>query len=212
MPEYSKSRRNFLRHSGQFALASVAAMNFGCAIAPQIDREDRVAIIYGTRYGATWKTAFWISQGMNRPVDILDIEKISLKKTAQKYNKFIIGSGIWADGAHKKLIEFLTLYKPQVQNRLLAAFIVCGTTGEDEAGKQRIDQYLGNLLGPLDKKPALQAHFGGRMIIEKLNEQDRKMLENFYKKVLKREFASWDRTQPKEAAEFGTRMAEILWG
>ncbi len=44
------------------------------------------------------------------------------------------------------------------------------------------------------------------MIIEKLSEKDRKLLDNFYRNVLKKEFASWDRTKPEDAENFGIEL------
>jgi len=126
-----------------------------------------------------------------------------------KYDKFIIGSGIWIDGAHKRLMELLSTYTEQIQPKIIASFIVCGTTGEDHAGKARIEGYFERFHKPLDVKPALKRHFGGRMIIEKLTEKDRKdrkLLDNFYKNVLKKEFVSWDRTKPEDAEKFGTEV------
>ena len=83
---------------------------------------------------------------------------------------------------------------------------MCGTTGEDEAGKKRIEGYFERFHKPLTLKPGTHRPFGGRMVIEKLSEKDRKLLDNFYNKVLKKEFVSWDRTQPKEAEKFGTTL------
>jgi hypothetical protein len=44
------------------------------------------------------------------------------------------------------------------------------------------------------------------LIIEKLSEKDRKLLDNFYNKILKKEFKSWDRTKPEIAEEFGVEL------
>jgi len=116
------NRRIFLLYQG-IALTSVAAFNFGCSIKTLVDKKsDRIALIYGTRYGA-----------------------------------------------HKRLIELLSRHKEQIQSKIIASFIVCGTTGEDEAGKRRIEIYFEKFHKPLDSKPLLQRYFGGRMIIEKLN-------------------------------------------
>ena len=52
----------------------------------------------------------------------------------------------------------------------------------------------------------LKRHFGGRMIIDKLSEKDRKLLDNFYRNVLKKEFTSWDRTKPDIAEKFGIEV------
>ena len=200
------NRRNFLLYNG-ITLASVAAFNFGCSIKSLVDEKtDKTALIYGTRYGATEDTAKWIAKGMGKHVDVLNIEEISFDEFLRKYDKIIIGSGIWIDGGHKRLIELFSKHKKQIQSKIVASFIVCGTTGEDEAGKRRIEGYFDKFHKPLDIKPPLQKYFGGRMTIEQLNEKDRKLLDNFYRNVLKKEFLSWDRTQPEVAEKFGAKL------
>lgn len=199
-------RRDFLLTAG-IALMSVSAYSFGESMKPLInEKEDKVALIYGTRYGATEDTAKWIAKGIGRSVDVLNIESIDFDEVVQKYDKFIIGSGIWIDGAHKRLMELLSQHSDEIQSKIIASFIVCGTTGEDEAGKLRIEGYFKRFFKPLTVKPKIQRHFGGRMIIDKLSEKDRKLLDNFYRNVLKREFKSWDRTKPEEAEKFGTEL------
>jgi len=199
-------RRDFLLNVG-IVLASASAYSFGNSIKTLIDdKSEKIALIYGTRYGATEDTAKWIVKGIGSNVDVLNIETINFDETIHMYDKFIIGSGIWIDGAHKRLMELLSTHKEQIQQKIIASFIVCGTTGEDEAGKTRIEGYFERFHKPLDVKPALKRHFGGRMIIEKLSEKDRKLLDNFYKNVLKKEFASWDRTKPEDAEKFGTEL------
>ena len=199
-------RRNFLAYAA-IALASATAYSFGEEIKPLVDEKtQKIALIYGTRYGATEDTAYWIAKGIGNRVDVINIEKLDFDESMKKYDQFIIGSGIWIDGAHKRLMELLSTRKEQIQPKIIASFIVCGTTGEDEAGKKRIEGYFEKFLKPLDTKPALQTHFGGRMIIDKLTDKDRKLLDNFYRKILKKEFVSWDRTKPEEAERFGAGL------
>jgi len=199
-------RRNFLLTTG-ITLALASAYSFGNSIKPLIEgKSDKIALVYGTRYGATEDTAKWIAKGIDSNVDVLNIETIDFDETIHKYDKFIIGSGIWIDGAHKRLMELFSTHKEQIQPKIIASFIVCGTTGEDDAGKARIEGYFERFHKPLDVKPALKRHFGGRMIIDKLSEKDRKLLDNFYKNVLKKEFVSWDRTKPEDAEKFGTEV------
>lgn len=199
-------RRDFLLGMG-IILVSASAYSFGNSIKPLIEgKSEKIALVYGTRYGATEDTAQWIAKGIGSSVDILNIETIDFDETMKKYDKFIIGSGIWIDGAHKRLMEFLSKYKEQIEPKIIASFIVCGTTGEDDAGKVRIEGYFERFHKPLDVKPALKRHFGGRMIIDKLTEKDRKLLDNFYRNVLKKEFVSWDRTNPEDAEKFGVEL------
>ena len=200
-------RRDFLLRSG-IMLLSASAYSFGESIEPLIEsKSEKIALIYGTRYGATEDTAKWIAKGMGSTnVEVLNIETIDFEETMQKYDQFIIGSGIWIDGAHKRLMELLATHKEQIQQKIIASFIVCGTTGEDDAGKLRIEGYFERFHKSLDVKPAMKRHFGGRMSIEKLSEKDRKLLDNFYRNVLKKEFVSWDRTKPEAAEKFGAEL------
>ena len=198
-------RRDFLLTLGM-TLVSASAYSFGESIKVKTEKSDKIALIYGTRYGATKDTAKWLAKGIGNSVDVLNIETIDFESTLKKYDKFIIGSGIWIDGAHKRLMELLSTHTEEMQPKIIASFIVCGTTGEDEAGRSRIEGYFKRFHKPLAVKPEMKRHFGGRMVIEKLSEKDRKLLDNFYHNVLKKEFVSWDRTQPKEAEKFGKTL------
>ncbi len=199
------NRRLFLNYGSKLTLVSLAAFNFGCSIQPRIENA-KTALIYGTRYGATKDTAEWIIAGADKKIDLLNIETLNFEESLKNYDKFIIGSGIWIDGPHKRLIEMLDTHKEAMQERIIAAFIICGTTGEDEAGRKRIEGYFKRFYTPLDVKPPMQAYFGGRMTIEKLSKTDRKLLDHFYNNVLKKPFISWDRTEPEEAKRFGAKV------
>ncbi len=202
-----KNRREFLKLSSKVALVSVAAFNFGCSLQPLVgDKNKKVALLYATRYGATRDTAEWIAEGYGGKIDLLNVEEISFEESAKKYDLFIIGSGVWIDGVHKDTIKFLETQKEELKGKVIASFILCGTTDRDVDGEKRIEQYFDKFHAPLDEKPALNEKFGGRMVIDKLNEKDKKILTMFYKKILKREFVSWDRTEPKKALAFGASV------
>ena len=199
-------RRIFLHLGGKLTLVCVAAFHFGCSLQAAVGEYKKTALIYGTRYGATRDTAEWIVAGTGKEIDLLNIETLDFEQTLKVYDAFIIGSGIWIDGPHKRLIELLQTHKTTLQEKIIASFIVCGTTGEDAAGEKRIAGYFERFYQPLDIKPPRQAYFGGRMRIDKLNEKDRKLLKHFYNKVLKKPFVSWDRTEPKQAKDFGLKL------
>ncbi len=201
-------RRDFLKYLN---LSALAAFSFGCSIKPLVeDKDKKVALIYATRYGATKDTALWIQEAIQRDIDILNIKDISFEKTAQEYDYFILGSGVWIDGVHKDMIRFLETQKVALKGKIIASFILCGTTAKDVKGEARIEKYFHKFHASLEKKPFLNKYFGGRMIIEKLNEKDRILLENFYTKILKREFASWDRTEPEKAALFAQTVQNYI--
>jgi len=199
-------RRDFLLRMG-IVLVSASAYSFGESLKPLIEgKSEKVALLYGTRYGATKDTAMWIAKGMGENVDVLNIEEIDFDKTVHLYDKFIIGSGIWIDGPHTRLMKLLSVYTEVIQPKIIASFIVCGTTGEDEAGKTRISGYFERFHKPLTAKPTVNKQFGGRMTIEKLSDKDRKLLDHFYTKVLKKKFENWDRTNPELAENFGADL------
>ncbi len=199
----NKNRREFLKLSSSITLLSIAAFNFGCSLQPKIeDKNKKIALIYATRYGTTKETAQWIAKGLDREVDLLNIEEITFPDIAKKYDLFIVGSGVWIDGVHKDMLKFLETQKVELKDKIVASFILCGTTSKDVKGEARIEQYFHKFHSSMDKKPELNEYFGGRMIIDKLNEKDKKLLEMFYKKILKREYISWDRTQPDKARLF----------
>ncbi len=200
-------RRDFLKLSSSITLLSIGAFNFGCSTQALVaDKDKKIALIYATRYGATKDTAQWIKKGMSRDIDLLNIEEISFEETAKKYDLFIIGSGVWIDGVHKDILRFLETQKSELKDKVIASFILCGTTGKDVDGDKRIEKYFTKFHASLDTKPLLNEKFGGRMTIDKLNVKDRKLLEMFYQKILKRKFVSWDRTQPKKAKLFAKEI------
>jgi menaquinone-dependent protoporphyrinogen oxidase len=201
------SRRAFLLK----AALSLAALNFGCSISKLTgDRAGNTAIVYATKYGATKDTADWIRNGIVEEVDLLNIEDISFPRTAKGYGSFIIGSGVWVGGVHNRLLDFLTSQSEILDGKVIASFIVCGTDGGTEGGKKRISGYFDQFHTPLKRLPLLSDYFGGRIIVEKLTEEDREALIKFYRTFLKSELKSWDKTDPDKAGRFGKEAARLL--
>ena len=200
------SRRDFLLS----AALSLAALNFGCSISRLTGDKSKTALIYATKYGATRDTAHWIRKGMKRDVDLLDIEAISYPDTASGYDSFIIGSGVWTGGTHKKFSDLLSSQTEKLNGKIVASFVVCGTDGSTESGKKRIDGYFEQFHAPLKEKPPLSEYLGGRIIVEKLTDEDREALIKFYRTYLKSELTSWDKTDPNKAGLFGKDAARLL--
>jgi len=201
------SRREFIKYSS----LSLLALNFGCSISKLIgDSSKNVALIYATKYGSTKDTAGWIKDGMRGNVDLLNIEDISFSDTVSKYDLLIIGSGVWIGGVHEKLIDFLESNADVLTGRVMASFIVCGTDGSTEDGKERIDGYFEDMHMPLKDDHIMSEYFGGRIIVEQLTEEDREALTEFYSTYLGTELTSWDRTDPEKAALFGKDLKNFL--
>ena len=209
-PEFI-TRREFLSRVCRYSSLSMMALFFGCDIARLTEgQKKKTALIYATRYGATKETAGWIQEGKQGPVDLLYIESVSFSEVASRYEQFIIGSGVWIGGVHKKIIEFLESRKSELNGRVLATFVVCGTDGSTENGRKRIDGYFTPLYACFDKKPLLSRYFGGRVVVENLTDEDRQALTVFYKTYLHAELRSWDRTDPEKASLFGGEVTGLL--
>jgi menaquinone-dependent protoporphyrinogen oxidase len=211
MSSDSINRREFILSVCKYSSLSLLALNFGCSISKLLKSDsEKVALIYATKYGATKDTAYWIRNGVKGKLDILNIESISFSDTSSRYDRFIIGSGVWIGGVHDKVIDFLTSQAEILDGRIIASFIVCGTDGSTEDGKERIDGYFDQFHSPLKKKPLLREYFGGRIIVEKLNKEDREALIQFYRTYLQRELTNWDKTDPEKAKLFGKNVVPLL--
>lgn len=204
------SRREFLARAVKYSSLPLLAMMFGCDISTGSKNPvGKTAIVYASRYGATRDTAAWIRQGMNQNIDLLDIEHITCSDTLDSYDSFIVGSGIWISGVHPKILEFLQAGRKKLADRLLATFIVCGTEGRSGMERELIDSYLSRLHSPLKEVPPLSKVLGGRLVVEKLSEQDRKALEIFYTTYLNSQLHSWDRTDPLKAELLGKDIMHL---
>jgi menaquinone-dependent protoporphyrinogen oxidase len=207
MHNRKSSRRDFIKYS----LSAIFALNFGCSIKGLLgDGQHKTAIIYGTKYGATRDTAVWIKNGIGHNVDLLDVETLDFEKAVSAYNYFIVGSGIWIDGVHRRLKDFLSSESVNLHKKVIAAFVVCGSQDTTDGGRKRIKRYLNQIHKPLGYKPELSSHFGGRVIVEQLTEKDREALTKFYRKFLKQELKSWDRTNEKKAVSFGKELQHLV--
>ncbi|HHJ18088.1 MAG TPA: hypothetical protein ENJ80_15510 [Gammaproteobacteria bacterium] len=205
-------RRAFLKHSCQGGIGALLALNFGCSARQAVDSglNSRTAIIYATRYGSTQDTAGWIQQGLGSNAALLDIETLDASQTLADYDHLVLGSGVWVGGVHRQLKALLTKHSQALKDRVIATFVVCGTRGDTEAERQGIARYLDQIHQALGYTPQFVAHFGGRIVVEKLTEKDRAALTRFYKNFLNRPLASWDRTDPSGANRFGESMQTVL--
>ncbi len=199
------SRREFLARVYRYSSLSMMALLFGYDLsAHEQDLAKSTALLYATRYGATKDTAQWIQNGMRTHVDLLDIERVSFSDVLTRYDRFIVGSGIWTGGVHKKVIEFFETGRNSLEGKILATFLVCGTEESTDKGRARIEGYFNVMHASLVTKPSMSKAFGGRIIVEKLFDDDRKALTAFYNSFLHDQLRSWDHTDPEKARCFGT--------
>ncbi|MCI5210218.1 MAG: hypothetical protein D3910_15820 [Candidatus Electrothrix sp. ATG2] len=203
-------RRSFLKGSCKVTAGLALAFNFGCSIKKNIPQDRPVSLVYATRYGSTHDTATWIKNGIGSNVALVNLETANMKDILAEDALFILGSGIWIGGVHAKLKELAKLESAQAQKRVIGSFVVCGTQGDTKEGRQRIDGYLAEIHDPLGYAPQFSKHFGGRLVVDKLNAKDKEALTQFYRTYIKQELKSWDRTDPISASAFGAMLEPAL--
>jgi len=200
-----------LKKAGFGILSLFYAFHFGCDISKLLkETHKRGVILYGTKYGSTEETSLWMAEGINTSVEVLNIEKVEFKKIRDEYDFYILGSGIWKDGVHKDLKQFLTSEGSYIDDKVIATFVVCGTKEHDELSRERIKGYLNQINKYLQNPPILSKNFGGRLIVEKLTPEDREALIKFYRTYLHKELESWNYMVKDKTVSFGKEINKYV--
>jgi menaquinone-dependent protoporphyrinogen IX oxidase len=200
-------RREFLKNLFRYGLLTYSAFQYGCDISRMINKpHSRIAIAYGTKYGSTKETAFWIAEGIQADVDVINVEEANFNKGIENHDAYVLGSGIWIDGIHQDLRRFLVSKKTIIDGKVLATFVVCGSRDNTESGRMRIKGYLEQINNYLKTPPPYSCYFGGRLIIENLTPEDYEILEEFYRTYLNKEMESWNYMDREKTVEFGKKL------
>ena len=198
-----RSKRQALATLAKLAALAGSAALFGSAISKAAASDRDIVLFYSSKYGATLDTAQWIAKAVDRPVKVVSIAEAD--RVAEVFNtsaQYVLGSAVFKEQPMLVMQAFVEEYKSILDGRTLASFVVCGTQADSDKNKQRIAGYLEKLTLPLLHRPELNQHFGGRLVVANLTEEDHQLLERFYTKVLKKPLVDWDRTD---------REAVIQW-
>jgi menaquinone-dependent protoporphyrinogen IX oxidase len=189
-------------------LVPFAAIGFGLSIGRLLasTTNSTVAIVYGTRYGSTAETASWIRVGLGIEAHLINIEETDVLSRLLEAEFLIVGSGIWSDRVHPKLLQLLQSTQASQLGQVVASFVVCGTRPTNESRRSRIRGYLAQLDTAIEYEPEFSRSFGGRLVVDQLTKRDRKSLAGFYRRVFNTELISWDRTEEQAAKEFGRKV------
>lgn len=202
------SRRAFLRNTVKLSAGLALAFTFGEGLRAEIERRGggRTALLYASRYGSTHDTARWIAEGIDRDLALIDIDQQDPVKAIREHDILLIGSGVWVGGVHSGIKSLVKQHAEALQGKLMAVFVVCGTEPVNDSARSRISGYQQQIIGPLKQPPPFKAQFGGRVVVEQLNDEDKAALTRFYNNFLNRELVSWDRTSPDKAKAFGESL------
>jgi menaquinone-dependent protoporphyrinogen oxidase len=183
-----------------FALTTIAqakGLDTGLSL-----KEKKVAIIYGSRYGATAQAARWIAEGMQGKAEVFSAKEAG---NLAAYDLVILGSGIYGDQLQEDMLAFLEKNKGELKNKVIALFVVCGASGS----------YAQNYLRMFAEKcdfmavPTLTRAFNGWLKKELLSPEDYKLLENYYKEI-NQPFENYDNTDKAKCLQFGKEIFEAI--
>ncbi|MCW5208618.1 hypothetical protein VU10_00060, partial [Desulfobulbus sp. US1] len=77
-------------------------------------------------------------------------------------------------------------------------------------GASVLPDILRKYMEPLGYIPRFSKNFGGRVVVDALNAEDKEALTQFYRKYKNQELTSWDRTSPTSASAFGATLESAL--
>ena len=130
----------------------------------------KALIVYGTRYGATARTAEDVaatlrSEGLS--VEVVDLKKGKVADIAE-YNLIIVGSGIQINKWTGEAQKFLKKFQKELKNKKVALFVCCGSAEpiDDKADKAQSiadarRKYLEKKAAEYHLQPVALGLFGG---------------------------------------------------
>ena len=138
-----------------------------------------IQIIHYSKYGSTKEIAHAIGKklGTDNITDVRDLKEIN-------GDLLIVGSPIYTEVPYKEIVSLLKDSEGKLKDKQIALFVVCLAKeavkfGDREVGGPVYLKILGNALG---RSPIAGKVFGGRMIVNQLEEEERKRTEEYYKK------------------------------
>ena len=135
-----------------------------------------IQIIYYSKYGSTREIAEAIGRQLETDTicDVRELEEIT-------GDLLVIGSAIYSEVIHKDIERLLLDKEGQLKDKSVALFAVClrKTYIKSKIGEGGGPVYIKKMEKALGRSPVASKIFGGRMIVDKLDPEDRERTETF---------------------------------
>jgi len=165
------------------------------------DNAQKVAVIYGSRYGSTAQTAKWIAEGIGKNAQAISAKEA---KDLKAYQSIVLGTGIYGGKPQEDLAVLLAQSKEAIKDKVIAVFVVCGAPSPED------QQYLNQLIALSGAQPTvLSKGFRGWQKKELLSTGDRSVLEKYYQRIGK-PFENYDHTDRAQSIAFGQEINSTL--
>ena len=170
----------------------------------------RILVAYATKYGSTERVAQWIAEGMaerETSETIVDVKNIS-QIVEVNYDCVVIGSPIYEEEPLNSVITFLEARRASLEHVNVALFVVCVDYGYLPK-EQLIDTYVKKLEAHASGMVVAREVFGGYFDIEKLSDEDRRIIEDF-SKVVGHAITNMDLLDKDKTKAFGREIMNLL--
>ncbi len=163
-------------------------------------------VVFASKYGSTREYASLIAKKLDTQA-LRASEATSEALLEADY--VVLGSPIYAYSVLPDMEQFLEKNQEVLAGKPLAAFVVCGDTLWNPKADEGGNKNLIKLTRFLPSEPFAAGIFGGRMIMDELDEEDGPRILAFYKR-LGREPTGYDRMNEGAALAFVEEVKKVL--
>jgi menaquinone-dependent protoporphyrinogen IX oxidase len=161
-------------------------------------------VLFASKYGSTREVAEAIAAALGvEALDVADAEEAERQLAAAAWA--LLGSPIYGPSVLPAMERFCGRARELLAGREIAAFVVCGDTVWLPRAGEGGDRNLVKLTRLLPRAPFATAVLGGRMAVEELDDGDRALILDFYRR-LGRSPDGFDRRDPAAVAAFVDRV------
>ncbi len=158
----------------------------------------RVLIAYDTRYGTTEEIAHWLAEGLATDCDIKNVADI----TNLNYDLIIVGSPMYSDEPLSSVMQFLHDHRALLSSKKVALFLVYDKLIASKQGTY--EEMIREQAPPNVLDVAI---FGGYLDVGKLNDHDRRTIEDFFSRLGQR-YKILDSRDKEEVLRFARRLRD----
>jgi menaquinone-dependent protoporphyrinogen oxidase len=170
-------------------------------------------VVYGSKYGSTREVAQAIADGLQA-----DIAAASTMPDIRDCELVVVGSPIYGNDYLPSVIEFIQSHRSELENKRIAAFITAaadwelqpGLTGDEDELLPTQQDYADGLAHLTGGDVVDCRGFGGRLVPEQLDDQDRGTLEWVFHFLMHKPLEGFDLLDPAGAYRWGEELREIM--
>jgi menaquinone-dependent protoporphyrinogen IX oxidase len=168
----------------------------------------RVLITYDTRYHSTQTIASWIAQGVAADGNIDVTVKNVADADPRDFDFVAVGSPIYEEHPLPSVVSFLDANRERLNEKDMALFVVCVDYGTFPAA-DLVHRYVADLQAHASGHVRLVDVFGGYLDVDKLLDEDRKLIEEFAK-LIGTPVSKMNKLDEQSARNFGARIAHVV--